>query len=111
MTRSSPAGVGEYSWLMPPLQPQISAPSPGKNTYGPGEPPPVVSRHNPDCPLTSSPVPPVPDPGTAETRLTPPAATVVVNVPDDVPSDAPLHRSVRLAGPASPSWARDTLNV
>src|ERR1700759_1096249 len=102
MTRSSPAGVGEDSWLMPPLQPQISSLSPGKNTYGPGEPPPVVSRHSPDCALTSSPVPPGPDTGTAETKVTPPGATVVVNVPDEVPSEAPLHRSVRLAEPASP---------
>src|ERR1700749_1951532 len=108
MTRSSPAEVGENSWLMPPLQPQISSPSPGKNTYGPGEPPPVVSRQSPDWALTSSPVPPVPDPGTS---APPPGATVVVNVPDEVPSDDPLHRSVRLADPDSPSWARGTLKV
>ena len=37
-------------------------------------------------------------------RVTPPAATVVVKVPLEVPSDPPLHRSVMFAEPVSPSW-------
>src|SRR5580693_5162933 len=111
MVRSSPADVTENSWLIPPLQGQICSAVPGKYTYGPGVPLPRVSRHWPDWPPTSSPVPPVPEAGVAEMRVTPPGATVVVKVPFTVPSEVPAHRSVTFAGPASPSWGSDTLKL
>ena len=56
-------------------------------------------------------MPPVPEAGTAEMRVTPPGWTVVVKVPVEVPSESPLHRSVMFADPVSPSWASDTLKV
>src|ERR1700722_868523 len=111
MVRSSLAEVGENSWLIPPLQGQICSAVPGKYTYGPGVPSPRVSRHWPDWRLTSSPVPPVPEAAAAETRVTPPGATVVVNVPVTLPSEAPLHRLVTFTAPLRPSWARDTLKL
>src|SRR5450631_3465243 len=111
MVRSSLAEVGENSWLIPPLQAQICSAVPGKYTYGPGLPPPRVARHWPDWAPTSSPVPPVPEAGAAEMRVTPPAATVVVNVPVTLPSEAPFHRLVTFTAPLSPSWARDTVKL
>src|SRR2546425_478419 len=104
MVRSSPAEVTENSWLIPPAQGQICSAVPGKYTYGPGVPLPRVSRHWPDGRLPSSPAPPVPETGVAETRVTPPGGTVVLKVPLTVPREAPLHRLVTFAGPLSPSW-------
>ena len=73
------------------------------HSTGPGVPLPRVSRRWPSWPPTSSPVPPVPEAGVAEMRVTPPAATVVVNVPFTVPSrELPAHKLVTFAGPVEP---------
>src|SRR6266487_145621 len=103
-TRSSPAAVGVHSWLAPPLQVQISTFAPGLVCL------PRTSRHLPVAPLTSSPVPPVPDAGTALISATPPSGTfLAVWLPLAIPSEAPDQRSVRVALPYRPVCCSETL--